>query len=58
VSTYDLALLVLALGDKDRAFALFSKAYEDHSSFLPFIPSTRGSTVFGRTPASTSLCGG
>ena len=37
VSTYDLALLALALGDKDRAFALFSKAYEDHSSFLPFI---------------------
>lgn len=37
VSTYDLALLSLALGDKDRAFALFSKAYEDHSSFLPFI---------------------
>jgi hypothetical protein len=37
VSTYDLALLCLALGDNDRAFALFSKAYEDHSSFLPFI---------------------
>ena len=37
VSTYDLALLLLALGDRDRAFALFSKAYDDHSSFLPFI---------------------
>lgn len=37
VSTYDFALLLLALGDRDRAFALFSKAYDDHSSFLPFI---------------------
>ena len=37
VSTYDLALLLLALGDTDRAFALFSKAYDHHSSFLPFI---------------------
>jgi TolB-like protein/Tfp pilus assembly protein PilF len=37
VSTYDLALLHLGLGDTDRAFALFSKAYNDHSSFLPFI---------------------
>jgi serine/threonine-protein kinase len=37
VSTYDLALLFLALGDTDRGFALLSKAYEDHSSFLPFI---------------------
>ncbi len=37
VSTYDFALLLLALGERDRAFALFSKAYDDHSSFLPFI---------------------
>jgi tetratricopeptide (TPR) repeat protein len=37
VSTYDFALLFLALGDRDRAFAFFSKAYDDHSSFLPFI---------------------
>lgn len=37
VSTYDLALLFLALGDTDQAFTLFSKAYDHHSSFLPFI---------------------
>jgi TolB-like protein/tetratricopeptide (TPR) repeat protein len=37
VSSYDLALLHLALGDRDRAFALFAQAYEDHSSFLPFL---------------------
>ena len=37
VSSYDLALLHLALDDRDRAFALFSQAYEDHSSFLPFL---------------------
>lgn len=37
VSSYDLALLHLALSDKDRAFARLSKAYDDHSSFLPFL---------------------
>jgi TolB-like protein/Tfp pilus assembly protein PilF len=37
VSTYDFALLLLALGNTDRAFALLSKAYDDHSSFLPFL---------------------
>jgi TolB-like protein/Flp pilus assembly protein TadD len=37
VSSYDLALLYLALGDKDRAFATLSKAYDDYSSFLPFL---------------------
>jgi len=36
-SSYDLALLYLALGDPDRAFARFSQAYEEHSSFLPFL---------------------
>jgi TolB-like protein/Tfp pilus assembly protein PilF len=37
VSTYDLALVSFALGEPDRAFALLSKAYDDHSSFLPFL---------------------
>ncbi len=37
VSSYDLALLHLALGDQDRAVALLSQAYDDHSSFLPFL---------------------
>lgn len=37
VSSYDLALLCLALGETDQAFALLSKAYDDHSSFLPFL---------------------
>jgi TolB-like protein/Flp pilus assembly protein TadD len=37
VSMYDLALLRLALGDLDQTFALLSRAYEDHSSFLPFL---------------------
>jgi TolB-like protein/Flp pilus assembly protein TadD len=37
VSTYDLALLALALGDTDQALALLSKAYNDYSSFLPFV---------------------
>jgi tetratricopeptide (TPR) repeat protein len=37
VSSYEVALLHLALGDKDRAFAKLSKAYDDYSSFLPFL---------------------
>lgn len=37
MSSYDLALLHLALGNMDRAFALFAQAYEEHSSFLPFL---------------------
>jgi len=37
VSTYELALLCLSLGDIERAWALFAKAYDDHSSFLPFM---------------------
>lgn len=37
VSAYDRALLCVALGDTDQAFALLSKAYDDYSSFLPFL---------------------
>jgi serine/threonine protein kinase/tetratricopeptide (TPR) repeat protein len=37
VSSYDLALIHAALGDSDRACALVRKAYDDHSSFLPFL---------------------
>jgi serine/threonine-protein kinase len=37
VSTYDLALLHHALGNTDEACALLLKAYDDHSSFLPFL---------------------
>jgi TolB-like protein/Flp pilus assembly protein TadD len=37
VSSYDLALLHLALGNKDQAFAHLSKAYDDYSSYLPFL---------------------
>lgn len=37
VSSYDLALLHLALGNKDEAFVQLSKAYDDHSSYLPFL---------------------
>lgn len=37
VSSYDLGLLCLVLGERDRAFTFFSRAYEDHSSFLPFL---------------------
>jgi TolB-like protein/tetratricopeptide (TPR) repeat protein len=37
VSLYDLALLHLALDNKDRAFVQLSKAYDDYSSFLPFL---------------------
>jgi tetratricopeptide (TPR) repeat protein len=36
VSPYDLALLHLALGDRERAFAYLWKAYDAYSSFLPF----------------------
>jgi hypothetical protein len=34
---YDLALLHLALGDGDLVFEHLSKAYDDYSSFLPFL---------------------
>jgi TolB-like protein/Tfp pilus assembly protein PilF len=37
VSPYVMALLHLALGDKDRAFQLLSKACEEYSSFTPFL---------------------
>jgi TolB-like protein/Tfp pilus assembly protein PilF len=37
VSSYDLALLHLALGDKDRAVAKLSDAYAEYASFLPFL---------------------
>lgn len=37
VSSYEIALLHLALGDKERAFSKLSKAYDDYSSFLPFL---------------------
>jgi TolB-like protein/tetratricopeptide (TPR) repeat protein len=37
VSMYDLALLHLALGARDMAFEYLSKAYDDYSSFLPFL---------------------
>jgi tetratricopeptide (TPR) repeat protein len=37
VSSYDLALVHLALGNKDEAFAQVSKAYDDHSSYVPFL---------------------
>lgn len=37
VSSYELALLHLALGDRDAACARLSSAYDDHSSHLPFL---------------------
>jgi TolB-like protein/tetratricopeptide (TPR) repeat protein len=37
VSSYDLALLHLALGNKDEAFVKLSKAHDDHSSYVPFV---------------------
>jgi tetratricopeptide (TPR) repeat protein len=37
VSSYDLALLHLALGNTDEAFVQLSKAYDHHSSHLPFL---------------------
>ena len=37
LSSYDLALLHAALGDTDQACALLSKAYAEHSSFLPYL---------------------
>jgi TolB-like protein/Flp pilus assembly protein TadD len=37
VSSYDLALLHLALGNSDEAFVQLSKAYDHHSSHLPFL---------------------
>jgi adenylate cyclase len=36
VSVYDVALL-LALGDTDRAFARLAQAYDEYSSFVPFL---------------------
>ncbi len=37
VSSYDLALLHLALGNTDEGFVQLSKAYDHHSSHLPFL---------------------
>lgn len=37
VSSYGMALLHLALGDKDRAFERLFRAYEEYSSFMPFL---------------------
>lgn len=37
VSLYDMALLHFALGDADRGFALLETAYDEYSSFLPFL---------------------
>lgn len=37
VSWYDLALLHLALGNRDLALANLSKAHDEYSSFLPFL---------------------
>lgn len=37
VSSYDAALLHLALGDRERALAELSRAYHEYSSFLPFL---------------------
>jgi TolB-like protein len=37
VSSYELALLHLALGHKHRGFELLSTAYEECSSFMPFL---------------------
>lgn len=37
VPSYELALLQLALGNTDEAFVQLSKAYDHHSSHLPFL---------------------
>jgi tetratricopeptide (TPR) repeat protein len=37
VSSYETALVHVALGDKDRAFALLSHAYGEFASSLPFV---------------------
>jgi TolB-like protein len=37
VSSFDLALLQLALGNRDRAVERLSQAYDEHSSYMPFI---------------------
>jgi TolB-like protein/tetratricopeptide (TPR) repeat protein len=37
ISPYDVALIHLALGDKERALADLWKAYDAYSSFLPFV---------------------
>jgi TolB-like protein/Tfp pilus assembly protein PilF len=36
-SSYEMALVHVALGDWDRAFELLSNAFEERSSFLPFL---------------------
>jgi hypothetical protein len=37
VSAYDLALVHMGLGDKDRAFQLLEKAYQERSSALSWL---------------------
>jgi adenylate cyclase len=37
VSSYDFALLYLRLGDQDQAFRWLEKAYEERSSYLPWL---------------------
>jgi tetratricopeptide (TPR) repeat protein len=37
VSTYDLALLNVALGDGDGALTLLNRACDEHSAFMPFL---------------------
>lgn len=37
VSAYDLALVQMGLGDKDRAFQLLEKAYQERSSALSWL---------------------
>ena len=36
VSSFDLALIYTALGEKDKAFALLDKAVAEHSTFLVY----------------------
>ena len=37
VSFYDLAVLYRALGETDKSFVFLSRAFEEHSSFVPFL---------------------
>ena len=37
VSPYDLAILYLGLGDKDRAFEQLTKAYEDRTGWIIYL---------------------
>lgn len=37
VSSYDLALLSLAVGNADKAIAFLSKAIDEHASFVPYL---------------------